>query len=216
MHYLWQSTGEKTPWNYPIWSVKSCSPARRPRPPFPSPASSSMSSNSSMSRPNYRAQQGRDTCKTTSVSTCWPFQNNVRTVFGSPGTWLRRRHSPEPGSPWCFGGCGPCRTRGRCSTHATVWTEGGKSYQQPETVTLTETFQHHQTFRLQKGYIRSIMGTNLALSLEAKCQNNIQPKTGKEFFKFYYLASWLGERRNVPPEPLFSLCHLVVLFFPAL
>lgn len=154
-----------------------------------------------------------DLCMTTTVSTRWPFQNNVRTVFGSPGTWPRHRRSPVPGSPWCFGGCGPCRTRGRCSTRATVWTEGRKSYQQPETVTLTETFQHHQMFRLQKGYNRSIMGTNLALSLEAKCQDNIQPKTGKEFFKFYYLASWSGERRNVPPEPLFSLCHLVLLFF---
>lgn len=32
-------------------------------------------------------------------------------------------------------------------------------------------------------------------------------------FKFYYLVSWLREHRNVPPEPLFSLCHLVGLFF---
>lgn len=43
--------------HHQIWRVKRCSPARRPRPPFPKPASSSMSSSSSMSRPNCGGQQ---------------------------------------------------------------------------------------------------------------------------------------------------------------
>lgn len=36
-------------------------------------------------------------------------------------------------------------------------------------------------------------------------------QTGKEIFMFHHRASWSGERANVPPEPLFSLCHLLVL-----
>lgn len=36
-------------------------------------------------------------------------------------------------------------------------------------------------------------------------------QTGKEIFMFHHWASRSGERANVPPEPLFSLCHLLVL-----
>ena len=37
-----------------------------------------------------------------------------------------------------------------------------------------------------------------------------------ETFHFNYFDSGLGVHRDVPPEPVFSLCHLVVLSPPPL
>lgn len=38
------------------------------------------------------------------------------------------------------------------------------------------------------------------------------PLTVKEIVRHHDITSWLGVQRNVPPEPVFSLCHLVLFF----
>lgn len=58
-------------------------------------------------------------------------------------------------------------------------------------------------------------GTYLALkpkSCEISCQMSQAPQTVKKISEIHDLASQQGIYRNMPPEPGFSLCHLVVFF----
>ena len=58
-------------------------------------------------------------------------------------------------------------------------------------------------------------GTHLVLkpkSCDILYQMSQAPQTVKKISKIHDLASQQGIYRNVPPEPVFSLCHLVVFF----
>ena len=95
-------------------------PARRPKPPLPRPASSSISWSSSISKPICKIQLVGQQLKKkmTRISDMKPARLRRTGWGGSPGTSLHHKHSPAQGSPWCSAASGPCRTPRRCSIPA--------------------------------------------------------------------------------------------------